>query len=151
MDPVEIRLRNVLREGALLSVGTPLPPGVSLAQVIEQCASKSGWVNKTGRWERDESDVSLNIDTQKPHIKRGIGFAAAFKNVGFSYGFPEQCWATVELQGEAEIDQVLVYHSGADVGQGAHTVFSQMAAEAAGVSVDKVIIIPSDTATSGLG
>ena len=28
MDPVEIRLRNVLREGSLLSVGTPLPGGV---------------------------------------------------------------------------------------------------------------------------
>ena len=29
MDPVEIRARNVLTEGALLSVGTPLPKGVS--------------------------------------------------------------------------------------------------------------------------
>jgi CO/xanthine dehydrogenase Mo-binding subunit len=34
MDPVEIRLRNVLHEDALLSVGTPLPKGVSIPQVI---------------------------------------------------------------------------------------------------------------------
>ncbi len=38
MDPVEIRARNLLREGALLSVGTPLPKGVSMTQVVEHCA-----------------------------------------------------------------------------------------------------------------
>jgi CO/xanthine dehydrogenase Mo-binding subunit len=25
MDPVELRMRNILKEGSLLSVGTPLP------------------------------------------------------------------------------------------------------------------------------
>ncbi len=43
MDVVEIRMRNVLREGSLLSVGTPLPEGVSMPQVIEDCAQKGGW------------------------------------------------------------------------------------------------------------
>ena len=58
-----------------------------------------------------------------------MGFACAFKNVGFSFGAPEQSWATVELSGEAEIEQAIVYHAGADCGQGAHTVFAQIAAE----------------------
>jgi CO/xanthine dehydrogenase Mo-binding subunit len=43
MDPVEIRTRNVLREGSLLSVDTPLPPGVSLPEVVEECARSGGW------------------------------------------------------------------------------------------------------------
>jgi CO/xanthine dehydrogenase Mo-binding subunit len=43
MDPVELRLKNALREGSLLSVGTPLPPGVSIVQVVEQCALESYW------------------------------------------------------------------------------------------------------------
>ena len=30
IDPVEIRMRNLLQEGSLLSVGTPLPKGVSI-------------------------------------------------------------------------------------------------------------------------
>ena len=49
MDPVQIRLRNILREGSLLAVGTPLPKGVSLDKVIEKCATAAGWeveVNK---------------------------------------------------------------------------------------------------------
>jgi CO/xanthine dehydrogenase Mo-binding subunit len=37
-------------------------------------------------------------------------------------------------------------HAGADVGQGAHTVFAQMAAEAVGVDLNKVELILSDTA-----
>jgi CO/xanthine dehydrogenase Mo-binding subunit len=44
---------------------------------------------------------------------------------------------------------VIVHHAGAEVGQGTHTVMAQMAAEAAGVSVDKVEMRVSDTATMG--
>src|SRR5690606_41006742 len=59
-----------------------------------------------------------------------IGFGAGFKNVGFSFGAPETANAIIELRGGAEIEEVILYHAGADVGQGAHTVFAQMAAEA---------------------
>ena len=44
MDPVELRLKNVLREGSILSVGTPIPKGISMAQVAEKCAVESGLV-----------------------------------------------------------------------------------------------------------
>lgn len=149
MDPVEIRMRNVLREGALLSVGTPLPKGVSLPQVIEHCARAGGWEETSQGWLRlsgqDSSWSSSVLKPEGPHLKRGIGFACAFKNVGFSFGFPEQCWATVELHGQVEIKRVVVRHAGAEVGQGAHTVFAQMAAEATGVSLDKVHLVISDT------
>lgn len=139
MDPVEFRLRNILQEGSLLSVGTPLPKGVSLHQVVEECARASGW-QELEQEEQSSSSKAL------PHLKRGIGFAAAFKNVGFSYGAPEQCKATVELHGGTEIEKVILHHAGAEVGQGAHTVFIQMVAEAAGVAVDRVKLIASDTA-----
>ncbi|MBL8045986.1 MAG: xanthine dehydrogenase family protein molybdopterin-binding subunit, partial [Anaerolineales bacterium] len=41
------------------------------------------------------------------------------------------------------------YHAGADVGQGGHTVFVQMAAEALGIPVSCVELVASDTANSG--
>ena len=52
LDPVEIRLRNVLHEGSLLSVGTPLPKGVSMPQVVEGCAERAGWQKLEGGWQR---------------------------------------------------------------------------------------------------
>ncbi|MEL6528073.1 MAG: molybdopterin cofactor-binding domain-containing protein, partial [Chloroflexota bacterium] len=45
-----------------------------------------------------------------------------------------------------EIETVVLTVSGADVGQGAHTVFMQMAAEAVGVSIKRVQLRASDTA-----
>ena len=70
------------------------------------------------------------------------------KNVGFSFGAPEKCSAIVELHGKEIIEEVVLYHAGADVGQGAHTVFSQMVADAVDVPVEKVKVVASDTATT---
>ncbi|MGW8143644.1 MAG: xanthine dehydrogenase family protein molybdopterin-binding subunit [Anaerolineales bacterium] len=152
IDPIEIRLRNVLREGSLLSVGTPLPKGVSMPQVIEDCAKAAGWQYSIDGWVRPNSIEQPEIfkleSPDEDHVKRGIGVACAYKNVGFSFGFPDECWATVELQGGAEIEKVIVHHAGADVGQGSHTVMAQIAADAVGVPLEKVEMIVSDTATS---
>ncbi len=151
MDPVEIRLKNVLREGSLLSVGTPLPKGVSLPEVIQKCALESGW--QLERLEGGETRAKFVgrpelKESPAPHLKRGIGFAAAFKNVGFSFGAPENCWATVELHGATEIERVVVRHAASEVGQGSHTVIAQMAAEAAGVPLEKVQLVMADTAVT---
>jgi CO/xanthine dehydrogenase Mo-binding subunit len=147
IDAAEIRRRNVIHEGSILSVGTPLPKGVSMPEVLEACARESYWITSNGNWSREPV-----VQPRNPALRRGIGFAAGFKNVGFSFGFPEQNWTTIELHGKTQIEQVVVRQSGADVGQGAHTVFVQMTAEAVGVPLEKVRLIGHDTAethTSG--
>ncbi len=145
IDPVEIRMRNLLREGDLMTVGTPLPEGVTIVEVVEECARQSGWWEHDGQaWKRTAAP-----EPPEPTSRRGIGIAAAFKNVGFSYGAPEQCDAIIELHGESEIEQVVLRHAAADVGQGTHTAMTQMAAEAVGVPLEKVNLVVSDTAYTG--
>ena len=137
MDPVELRLKNILREGSLLSVQTSLPGGiVSLPQVVAKCAESFGWTK------RDES----KIENRKSKI--GYGFAAALKNIGFSFGYQENASATVELYGGAAIEKVIVHHAAAEVGQGTHTALAQMAASTLGVPIEKIQMIVSDTATT---
>ncbi len=157
LDPVEFRARNTIHEGSILSVGTPLPKGVSMPQVMEKCAEEGGWKKVEGKWIKPKiADSKSQIADSKPpsaigykpSAKRGIGFAMGYKNVGFSFGAPEQCWATIKIEGSSQIDRVIVYHAGADCGQGAHTVFAQMAADATGVSLDKIHLVMSDTASS---
>lgn len=141
LDPLEVRRRNVLKTGSLLPVQTPPPGAVSIGQVMEACARAAGW--KDGRRPRPRP-------ASEPHLKRGIGLAIAFKNVGFSFGSPERCVATVELHGrDGHMEGAVVFHAGADVGQGAHTVFRQMAAEALGLPPERVRLEVGDTATSG--
>jgi len=137
IDRVEIRRRNVLTEGALLTVGTPLPKGVTIGKVVEKCGH-----------ELKRSKIAFR-PSGHTHLLRGTGFACAFKNVGFSFGAPEKSMATVEIFGRAEIDHVIVHHAGADVGQGAHTVMAQMAAETLGIPLSKIRLNVSDTASSG--
>jgi CO/xanthine dehydrogenase Mo-binding subunit len=138
MDPVEFRMKNALRDGDTLGVGTPPPGPVSVPQVIQSAAEKFGWNKKVKESEPLPS-----------HIKRGRGLAAGFKNVGFSFGYQENCWARVEIHGKANIEQVICWHAGAEVGQGTHTVMAQMAAEAVGAPFEKVTMITSDSATMG--
>jgi len=143
LDPVELRMRNILKEGSKLSVQSALPPVVSMPEVVERCAIEAGWKKINGNW--INSGIKHPCDDGK--IK-GLGFACGYKNIGFSYGAPEGSWATIEIIGKAEIEKVILYHAGADVGQGSHTVFCQMAAEAVGVSPDLVELVASDTSSS---
>src|ERR1051325_10849408 len=134
MDPIEIRLKNALKDGDPMGVGTPSPSPVSVIKCIEAAAEKFDW----------KTDVSA---TTSPYLKRGKGFAAGFKNIGFSFGYQENCWAKIEIHGNSEIDHVVLHHAGAEVGQGTHTVMMQMTAEAVGVPFEKVKLLTSDTAT----
>ena len=137
MDPVEFRLKNALKDGDPMGVGTPSPSPVTVIPCIEAARDKIGWKKE----KKDNKNSS--------HIKRGVGFAAGFKNVGFSFGYQENCWAKIEIHGNGEIERVILHHASAEVGQGTHTVMVQMAAEAVGVPFEKVQIITSDSATMG--
>ncbi|MBN2044165.1 MAG: xanthine dehydrogenase family protein molybdopterin-binding subunit [Anaerolineales bacterium] len=144
MDPVEIRMKNVITDGVEGHTQAPLPSPVTMDRVIEQCAQGSGWQKKDGRWGKAKIE-----DPAESHLKRGTGFACGYKNVGFSYGFPERNWATVELHGTGEIERVVVHQAGSDVGQGAHTLYQQIAAEMLDVPLEIVELVVADTAVTG--
>lgn len=139
MDPVEIRLKNALKQGDTMGVGTPAPNPVSITECIEAARDSYKWKKK-----KIASKPAKAIG-----IARGRGFACGFKNVGFSFGYAENCWSKIELHGKTEIERVVLHHAGAEVGQGLHTVISQMAAEALGVSFEKIELRTSDSATQG--
>ena len=137
MDPVEFRLKNALKQGDTLTVGTPAPNPVSITEVIQAARDKADWSNRGPKTVADTS------------IVKGRGFAAGFKNVGFSFGYQENCWAKVEIYGNGQIERAVLHHAGAEVGQGTHTVMVQMAAHVLGISPERVEIRTSDSAKQG--
>ena len=50
IDAVTLRLRNCLRDGALLSTRSPVPGGVSLPELIETCARAAGATETVDGW-----------------------------------------------------------------------------------------------------
>lgn len=140
IDPVEIRLKNILDETKTLTVGTAIPGGVNLKTVLEKTALAAGWTkNGDGFWLAPESEII-------GEVAKGVGIALGFKNIGFSNGYPENSWAKVELFGAVEIESAVLSIAGADVGQGHHTAMAQIAAEALGIPPEKITLSVSDTA-----
>ncbi len=135
IDPVEMRRRNIYREGSIEPTQRPLPPGVSALPVLERCVEEA----------RKRSGYGEPPQHPAPHLRRGTGIACGMKNVGYSFGSREQATATVELSGEAELERAVVRVGAADVGQGSHLILRQIAAEVLGLRLEQVSIICNDS------
>jgi len=135
IDPVEMRRRNIYREGSIEPTQRPLPSGVSALPVLERCVEEA----RTG------SGYGEPRQHPAPHLRRGTGIACGMKNVGYSFGSREQATATVELSGEAELERAEVRVGAADVGQGSHLILRQIAAEVLGLRLEQVSIICNDS------
>ena len=162
MDPVELRMRNLLRDGSLLVTGSPVPAGCTAVEVLDEAARQGGWQKEGGQWSiisdrrapsepraASHEPLSTSLDSSRTRIARGRGIAVSYKNVGYSFGFPEHCTAWVELHGGETIELARVGCVGAEVGQGAHTAFVLLTAQMLGLSPEQVELAADDTDVTG--
>lgn len=143
VDPMELRMRNLAKEGSLQTTGAVFPPGVTIREVTEACAKEAGWQLTPDGWFLT-NPISKRNETE-PHLRRGLGLACTHKNVGFSYGYPESCTIGIDLYGAEEIERAVIRHGASEVGMGAHTVITQMAADAFDLPMEKIELISTDT------
>ena len=78
-------------------------------------------------------------------MRRGVGFAVGFKNIGFSEGFDDYSTARVRLADGA----ATVTCACAEIGQGFVTLAQQITREVLGV--DEVVLAPADTSIGSAG
>jgi CO/xanthine dehydrogenase Mo-binding subunit len=135
IDPVDIRRKNLYREGDTEATRNVLPAGVSALPVLERCAAEA----------RARFGPRQQSDPDSPE-RRGVGIASGIKNVGYSFGFPEQATATVELIGTERIERAVVRIAVADVGQGVALIVRQIAAEKLGLPLRAVALVNDDSA-----
>lgn len=138
MDPIEFRRRNIYREGGIEPTQQALPPGVSALPVLERCV-------KEMQTRFGGTATGGATDPERPWIKRGVGLAAGMKNLGYSFGYPEQSTATVEVIGRGEPEGAVVRIGAADVGQGSHLILRQIAAEVLDLPLEAVEMITDDS------
>ena len=144
MDPVELRLKNLVEEGSETVTGSLMPAGVGMKETLRQAALAAGWRQRDGHWLRP-TDLG---QPSAPHKRLGIGVACALKNVGYSFGFDDQTTARVELElnPSGAVSQALVRVGTSEVGQGVYTAMAQIAAETLGIPVGLIEMAPLDTA-----
>jgi CO/xanthine dehydrogenase Mo-binding subunit len=136
MDPVVFRLKNALREGSVLATQSVVPPSVSLRETLMHAAESAGWTDQ-GKPETSAEPEARTL--------RGIGVASGYKNVCYSFGFPEKCTARCELAGTGDIERAVVKIGVAEVGQGVLAVVAQVAAETLGIPYERVTVINADS------
>ena len=114
----EIRSRNAIRPGAVLSNGQIAGPDTALEECLR--AVKAAFDSAPG----------------------AAGIACAFKNTGIGMGHPDvgRCVLAVLA------DRVEVRSGAACVGQGLATVLTQIACEVLGIEPDRVVVPQPDTA-----
>jgi CO/xanthine dehydrogenase Mo-binding subunit len=127
------------REGSLEPTQNPLPAGVSAVPVLERCEQEA----------RARLSYGMpQLRNGNPRVKRGVGIASGIKNVGYSFGFPDQATASVELYGSNAIERAVLRIGAAECGQGANVVLRQICAQTLGVPIDAVELIATDSAQS---
>jgi CO/xanthine dehydrogenase Mo-binding subunit len=143
MDPVELRMRNVFRDGSIALTGHEMPQGVGIGEALKEVALAAGWREEEGHWRRPE----LGPPTT-PHKRRGIAVACGLKNVGYSFGSDDKSTVGVQLTLDeaGQIARVTVLSGACDVGMGVQTLLAQIAAETLGVEYEQVRVALVDTA-----
>ena len=135
IDPIELRRRHMLRSGDTTATSQMLTYSVGSEAVLEAVA----------RAAETPMGAKTSGGGASPPIRRGRGVAFYFHGAGFT-GSGEQRLAgraTVALLPGGVFE---VRSSSTDIGQGALTIFTQIAATALGVPVDRVRIAEQTTA-----
>lgn len=120
MDPLELRLKNLLGDGDKLPGGRVVDK-VRARETLEAAAKKAGWRKKRGK----------NV---------GLGIGVSFRHVGGSGK------ANAELALLAD-GRVIILTAVPDIGTGTHTLLQQIVAEVLTISPDNVRTTIGDTDT----
>jgi CO/xanthine dehydrogenase Mo-binding subunit len=125
LDPVELRLKNVLQKGDPFSTGEPMPE-MHYNELIAAAAKKIGW--------QDSPPV-----LREGNKIRAKGIGVIIKGMAT----PTTSTATVKLNGDGSLN---VLTSSVEMGQGLKTALAQIAATEVGLPVERVRVSEPDTA-----
>lgn len=129
MDPVELRLKNLLDEGGEFVTGETLHD-FGMRECLEKAAQASGWNNR-----RKEAGISRNCKV------RGMGVACVLK----ATLTPSISSSVVRLN---EDGSATVYVASVDIGQGSDTALAQIAGQELEIPLEQITILHSDTETT---
>lgn len=140
LDPLEIRLRNVLEPGDSLPTGQVLDESTAARQCLETAARKTDF---RARWAEHEQQRASAADGQRTV---GLGISLFFHGAGFTgngeRALESKIRARLLADGRIEIQTAAV-----EMGQGCDVLFPMLACEATGLAVDDVVLAEIDTAS----
>jgi CO/xanthine dehydrogenase Mo-binding subunit len=150
LDPIELRLKNALRSGSVLPTGQPIA-GVAPVRECLQRLQALPLPPEESALDRDPMLLpggAGNVGHGEA-LKRGVGIAVGYKNLGYSEGFDDssEAWVRVSVDNQGPLAEVKT--AAVDVGQGLDTIVTQIVRSELGI--DRVILRQPDTAIGSAG
>ncbi|HEY0450187.1 xanthine dehydrogenase subunit D [Actinophytocola sp.] len=149
MDPVDLRIRNVVEQGSVMPTGQVVDSAAPVAELLELVRAKPMPAEPAAPRDLRELPGGVSNTTHGEGVVRGVGYGVGIKNVGFSEGFDDYSTARVRLELIGGEPVVMVHTAAAEVGQGLVTLQAQIARTELGVQ--RVVIQPSDTSVGSAG
>src|SRR5689334_6330399 len=154
LDPVEVRCRNAMMQGSEAPTGQVIDSPAPVEEMVRRVAAlplppSAAWANGPGEADLRDLPGGVANTTHGEGVVRGVGYAVAYKNVGFSEGFDDYSTARVRLEVLGGEPVATVHTAAAEVGQGLVTVEQQIARTELGVH--QVTVHPKDTAVGSAG
>ena len=134
MDPVELRLRNLVQQGDTTTHGFYIG-SIGLRECIEGATRAIGW--REGRNRNGSS-------TAEGRVRRGVGIACCIHVAGFRGFFKEFDGSSARVRVN-EDGHVFILTGEVDIGQGSRTIMAQIAAEELSVPIGDVRVSNVDT------
>jgi CO/xanthine dehydrogenase Mo-binding subunit len=144
MDPVDLRILNAMGPDSRMPPGQRVGEPAPVAELLERVRAMPMPPD-----ERDGLPGGVANVTHGEGVRRGVGYGAGIKNIGFSEGFDDYSTARVRLSMEGGEPLVEVHTAAAEVGQGIVTVQAQIARTELGV--ERVAVLDADTRVGSAG
>ena len=155
MDPVELRIRNAMDTGSEMITGQVIDGPVPVAELLRRVKAfplpfrGEGEGEGRGKYDLTSMPGGVSNTTHGEGVRRGVGYAVGFKNIGYSEGFDDHSTARVRLSVVDGHPRVEVHTAAAEVGQGLVTVQAQIAGSELGVS--DILVLNADTQVGSAG
>lgn len=127
MDPIEFRLKNILKPGSLTITSQKLDHSVGIHEALKLIAKKSGWYEKRKRY----SEI-------RGRYRKGIGVACAWHGISTSRGMPDWSNAFIKIEKDGSVH---VLTGIVEMGQGSPTTSHvQIVSEILGIPIELINI-----------
>lgn len=136
LDPIELRRRNLLREGQTMATGQVFREKVDLRRLLDETLEAAQYQ----QLRREHA----GFNRTHPHARRGVGIACFYHGAGFTGSGEQYLASRVQVEGCAD-GSIEVLTSQTDMGQGTRTILAQIAADALDVPEQHVRIAEPDT------
>ncbi|MEA2330108.1 MAG: hypothetical protein QOH58_246 [Thermoleophilaceae bacterium] len=151
IDPVELRRRNAIETGSQMPTGQRVDGPAPVAELLERLQAMPLPAEPAAGAPRDLRELPGGVSntTHGEGVRRGIGYAVGFKNVGMGGGVDDYSTARVRVSEDRGEPLVEVHTAACEVGQGGITIHEQIARDELGIQ--RVVVLTPDTSVGSAG